>query len=1110
MKAIIHFYLIFIIATSQSLSQEFWKTIAFPLEFETNLTCVAFDDDIIYAGTDTKGVFLTTDQGENWYSTSNIGTERVNQIVVGIDNIIWVQTGESNLFWTNRRGENWTDITFFRRRDYLISCLAVNQYGYIYVGTNQGIFKSTNLGNEWINITDNISVWTTHTIGINANDIFISIEGIATGFFFSDNEGTAWRAINNNLPRDPITKQFLFSIQGKIFANIQNDIYYTLNKGKLWSKFKEDLDPIDELLIDSKENLVAYDGNKIRLFSANKGDWLEDRDELKIGAVSQMKVKDDYLIAVKNKNILITEKKIEFIIAEFLLNWEITVVDYKNQPVRNKEFNLYKMYGTNQHGMGKITTDNYGKFTLSSKNFSIGNGVKIQRIVYTKPSVKSNHHDVSNTMYRIKTDNAKFDSLGAWQFDTLTSSASLTTRLEHTTVMFSLIFGVEWEAKSNYLDSLFEWLKQMNNYLYDVFDGQLYLEKVAIYDNQKYWKDVDFHIWTSNMVWPNAFLDGITVPKGKKAHLPRKWFGNQYASRKYSTNSYWLSIANNVFWTTIAHEFGHYAIGFDDEYMFTDTVKAKLLPKNYNYGYMNDQYPGHGEWSSELSNETRYPNDDFKITFQWETNKADCWNDFEKNFENIYDDIYCPIIKPSERINLGNRNFFIGPNDYSFSSVNSDVSYSLDCQIFDDYNNAGDFSIICKKFENNKYIILPETDIFLLKLNGYIYQGKTDDSAKCLLLGANIGDYGYATFSDYMNFTNYINKFPINSISSTKNNNDIIQRVSVPSEEDFDITLDKISGNFSFVSSIHYDNSGNLILNNYSSEIIDHLPVQFKDENEEFKVINSIMLNQYLWQANLGQNISESNFFRINLLDNKNQEFFIFLPYEISIAGKKIISRDGAMMLSLDEATNDFQKFAILSSDFLTSKNGLPAGSIQTSSIYSLSAYPLNAAIGRNFISVAYSELDLITGKEENLKLFKWNEDELKWEEMQNWVDTARNIVQAEFSQFGTYGLFIYEPTIDVNDDNEGSFDFEIIPDPTDGFAQIKIKLNAVENIDPLIIRIFDIFGNEKITSSAFLTRYNNDTYTSLLLDCSHLPTGVYICRIESGFGLATQKFIKW
>lgn len=102
----------------------------------------------IFAGTNRDGVFLSTDDGDNWIQKSNGLPQQVsiNKLAINSSDHVFAGTGGfgeigEGIFLSTDDGKNWTQINSGLKSKNIYS-LAVNSKGYIFVGTDEGVFRS--------------------------------------------------------------------------------------------------------------------------------------------------------------------------------------------------------------------------------------------------------------------------------------------------------------------------------------------------------------------------------------------------------------------------------------------------------------------------------------------------------------------------------------------------------------------------------------------------------------------------------------------------------------------------------------------------------------------------------------------------------------------------------------------------------------------------------------------------------------------------------------------------------------------------------------------------------------------------------------------------------
>lgn len=159
----------------------------------------------LFAGTYSGGVFISTNNGNNWNAVnSGLPNSPVRNFAV-IDTNLFVGTSDGIYLSTNN-GVNWKSAG-----SGLLSkpILALAAFGAnLYAGTaGGGISFSTNNGKGWTDISSNLprifinpfyNYPHVNAIAVIGSNLFIGTEGY--GVFMSTNNGTSWTEINDGLP----------------------------------------------------------------------------------------------------------------------------------------------------------------------------------------------------------------------------------------------------------------------------------------------------------------------------------------------------------------------------------------------------------------------------------------------------------------------------------------------------------------------------------------------------------------------------------------------------------------------------------------------------------------------------------------------------------------------------------------------------------------------------------------------------------------------------------------------------------------------------------------------------------------------------------------------
>ncbi len=767
--------------------------------------------------------------------------------------------------------------------------------------------------------------------------------------------------------------------------------------------------------------------------------------------------------------------------------YTITLVDINNIPIAEKLFYLY----LNGCKLDSIMTDASGKFTLSAFK---GDTLKVEHFPSYRSAVKPGHDSCAgDTMYYITIDNGKFDGVGNSFYFELGADKNPTIIVDHTTINYNLIVSIGWDAKREYIDTLASWCRKLSNYYYDVSDGQIKFNQIDIYDNLQKWNECDIRVFANNMVWPMSYAGAINNNDPDLiVNLPRKWYGDSSKSRNLSSRIDWLSIKNDYQAPTIGHELGHYMLGFYDEYLFFNSagnpIDGRSLPAGYNFGFMQKQYPSGGVWSTEMSNASRYPNNNYKITKQWYKNRVDCWTGFEKNYEKVYNGVLCPIIKPSERVITGGLNYLPGPE--------LNVGKELKINIYDKNTGAGDVNLIV--FDRTRRP-LRQSSIFLYKPTATIPEGDNADDGTFRVLGANVNDKLRLIDIDKTTNTTYEQIVNVTAVTSFEKEKERTL------DEPVEVIMNEVSGTFNQVNTWNFDNNRNLNFKSYVNKQFSNQP-SLEISNSVDSLINFDMnyaSGKLLYSSLLDSNIKSSGIIMMNAYDDSQDTFFVPMTYKITGNNPILSNYEGDLNLFLDSANEQITKIAFLSCKFHTSRNGLDDDAEQSGNVHSIATYPIpvNSELP-SAIQIGYYPDELVNKPQDWLRIFKWDEDSLKWSLLGGIVDTVNHYVRTTITSTGTYAVFTVNNPVSVD---EGSlyYNIQITPNPCDDRAILSIT-NLKDEI--VSISLFNSYGNEiaMLSENTYLSPGNH----KLEINTGDLTSGIYFLRVRTRAGSHLVKFV--
>lgn len=176
-------------------------------------TAVIFDvnaQHTVYVGTTHHGVFMSTDDGAHWSSVSTRLPQNAEIHSLALDS-------DHDRLWMA------TSLGVYRSDDHNISWQAFNNglpativvntvvpatasggmQGLVYAGTNHGVFRSLNDGEDWTTNSESLSGTSIHAVFVdfrssNASTVYV---GTDVGVFRSDNNGQDWGGTDSSLPR---------------------------------------------------------------------------------------------------------------------------------------------------------------------------------------------------------------------------------------------------------------------------------------------------------------------------------------------------------------------------------------------------------------------------------------------------------------------------------------------------------------------------------------------------------------------------------------------------------------------------------------------------------------------------------------------------------------------------------------------------------------------------------------------------------------------------------------------------------------------------------------------------------------------------------------------
>ncbi len=228
---------------------------------------------------ETEPIYLTGDvyghYGGYWVTPYVIDPNDNNTLYVGVDRI----------FKTTNKGDDWTELSGVSTSSKLRSmatCKANSQV--LYVADNSNIWKTTDGGENWEQITNNLSsIQSSLTyIAINQNnpDIAWTTFGSYYGnqIYQTINGGASWENISDGLPNLPamtIVHNKLNTTETEIYAGTDRGVYVKIGN-KTWIPFMNNFPNVVVSELEIYYDETTHENSRLRAATFGRGVWQSD------------------------------------------------------------------------------------------------------------------------------------------------------------------------------------------------------------------------------------------------------------------------------------------------------------------------------------------------------------------------------------------------------------------------------------------------------------------------------------------------------------------------------------------------------------------------------------------------------------------------------------------------------------------------------------------------------------------------------------------------------------------------------------------------------------------------------------------------------------------
>ncbi len=227
--------------------------------------------------------YLTTNNGASFTSiTSGLSgsADWVAPIVQSPTNATTYFCGYQNIFKSTNQGNSWTQISNLNTGKLWNIKISPSNPAIMYVNSSTSLFKTTDGGLTWVNITGTIPISVTVISGIevdnqNPNNVYITLAGTSATnkVYYSTNGGTTWMNYSTGLPNISIKcVEFQKNSSGLVYIGTDAGVYYRTSAMSSWATYNIGFPTI----VNIQDLEIFYPTNKLRAATFSRGVWESD------------------------------------------------------------------------------------------------------------------------------------------------------------------------------------------------------------------------------------------------------------------------------------------------------------------------------------------------------------------------------------------------------------------------------------------------------------------------------------------------------------------------------------------------------------------------------------------------------------------------------------------------------------------------------------------------------------------------------------------------------------------------------------------------------------------------------------------------------------------
>ncbi|MFQ5706763.1 MAG: YCF48-related protein [bacterium] len=229
----------------------------------------------ILAGTFTKGIVSSTDDGQSWNQAGLTNTYDVESFAMDSKGSMFVGTA-NNIFGSNDNGQSWTRLSI--GHSIYNRSLVINSKGDLFAASQNGILYSLDNGNTWSRIVDlnndgNYLNDKVNALALNKKDeLFAGTQD--QGILRSFDNGSSWVPTNTGL-MDKTVQALVVDLSQQIWAGTSKGIFLSTDNSETWSQTGLTDRSVQSFALNSRGDIFAGTSTGVLVSEDNGVTWTE-------------------------------------------------------------------------------------------------------------------------------------------------------------------------------------------------------------------------------------------------------------------------------------------------------------------------------------------------------------------------------------------------------------------------------------------------------------------------------------------------------------------------------------------------------------------------------------------------------------------------------------------------------------------------------------------------------------------------------------------------------------------------------------------------------------------------------------------------------------------